>query len=218
MPSVSAANLSSSSRVVTDVARAASSARSLPKIERGECEAIRLLRLMVECSYSFLSDFEAEQCGTQGGKEAFEGAENFVSARRRAWRLLRSWELPDGGRVWKMRRYSYAQLREVARLHAEGLSTCAIAKRVGMTHWSVHYHLGPSGSMQAAMLDVPLAEVVCDHGQCGGDSSLLSGERSLPARQEKPQQAAKPVGGARLKANKPCGVARAQKAAKGGAA
>jgi len=114
---------------------------------------------MVECSYSFLSDFEAEQLGTRGGKEGFEWAEAFVSARRRAARLLQSWSLPEGGRVWKMRRYSHAQLREVARLHAEGLSTCAIARKTGMTHWSVHYHLGPSGSMQAAMLDTALEEI-----------------------------------------------------------
>jgi len=149
------ASLSSNVHAVTDAAGASRASA----IERGEAEAIRLLRLMVECSYSFLSDFEAEQIGTRGGKEAFEGAENFVSARRRACRLLQSWALPVGKKPMPMRRYSYAQLREVARLHAEGLSTCAIARETGMTHWSVHYHLGPSGAMQAAMLDTALEEI-----------------------------------------------------------
>jgi len=157
--SVSAANFCVSSRAGVDAAKAVSSSRSLPKIERGECEAIRLLRVMVECSYSFLSDFEAQMAGTKWEASGFEAAVGFVSARRRAHRLLASWALPVGKKPLPMRRYTYAQLREVARLHAEGKSTCAIARETGMTHWSVHYHLGPSGSMIAAMVDEPLGEI-----------------------------------------------------------
>jgi|GEM_PF-3500471 len=183
--SVSSASLSSSERVAVDADAAASHA-----VVRGEAEAIRLLRVMVECSRGFLSDFEAEGLGTRGGKEAFEFAEGFVVARRRAGRLLQSWALPKGARAYPLRRCTYAQLRECAERHAQGESACAIARAVGIDRSAVEYHLKPSGSMLAAVLD--------------GDLSLLLGERSLPDRQEK-AQVRKPVGVARAREKKQAG-------------
>lgn len=93
-----------------------------------ECEAIRVLRLIVE------------------GQD-----EQLPAARAEARRLLHAWRVPRTGRL--VRTITPEQLRTIAKLRTERKTEHQIAGLVGVPRWTVHYHLRPSQAMQDAMME-----------------------------------------------------------------
>lgn len=93
-----------------------------------ECEAIRLLRAIVE-----------------GGDPELPGA--IAQAKQ----LLRRLRQPRTGR--DLRAVTPAQLREIARLRGEGKTEHEISGLTGVKRWAVHYHIRPSASMEDALLE-----------------------------------------------------------------
>jgi hypothetical protein len=103
------------------------------KHTRGECQALRILRAIIEGS-----------------------AEEFPQAWNAGAELLRSLRLPaNTGQVGHpLRMCNVDQLRLVAALDAEGkLTQEQIAARVGLTRAAVCYHLRPSAAMLRAIVD-----------------------------------------------------------------
>jgi DNA-binding CsgD family transcriptional regulator len=100
---------------------------------RGECEAIRLLRLIVE--------------GNDGDLfRAIDEAKLLLRALRTPKNLS-----PVGRRVSAV---TVEQLRQMAQLDAEGkLTQQEIADRLGVNRYNVNHHLRPSKAMLAALLE-----------------------------------------------------------------
>lgn len=99
---------------------------------RGECEAIRLLREILEHE---------------------DGRAHAMEAGRR---LLKSLRLPPGALAQgrKCSRVSQAQLREIARLDAEGLTDTQIHRETGVPRYLVRHHRAGSSAMLDALLEV----------------------------------------------------------------
>ena len=93
-------------------------------INRRECEAIRLLRCIVD-----------------GDTSAIGKARN----------LLRAFIGPINQRTGRPACVTYEQLRAMARLYAEGLTQRDIATKVNTSRHNVCHHLKPSAAMLAAM-------------------------------------------------------------------
>lgn len=93
-----------------------------------ECEAIRLLRIIVE------------------GNDAELGA-----AIEQARRLLSALRAPRTGR--RLSVVTPTLLREIARQRSEGRTEHEIAQAVGIDRRLLHYHLRPSQAMQDAMME-----------------------------------------------------------------
>lgn len=105
---------------------------------RGECEALRILRAIIESDASTVTGDRMLQRGLADGRK-----------------LLQSLRIPRGhkqaGRPATITTPSL--LRTVARLDAEGRTYAQIAKETGLNRHSVRHHLKPSAAMLAAMTE-----------------------------------------------------------------
>jgi len=103
------------------------------KHQRGECEALRLLRAIVE------------------GNSA-----EAVLAMGQARQLIKIFHRP-GHHPHPLRKITQDQLREIAQLDAMNWPSQRIADKIGIHRRAVTYHLKPSGAMFDAMLGAPEA-------------------------------------------------------------